>query len=127
MVERTINLHFVPTSLLLLLSKDKCKVMVLHNMKAYGAIRGVPPLILNYGTKMEGCGQLHIPAALSLEGELQFLLNGRGWVVTRAGLDILEQGETSCASQIQPSFSVEHSALVALSGCKVAVALQCNK
>jgi len=64
----------------------------MHGMKAYGTDGGVPPLTLNCGTRVEGSGQLHIPAALSLEGELQFLLNGRGWVVTSAGLDILEQG-----------------------------------
>ena len=77
----------------------------MHGVKAYGSIRGVPPLTLNCGTRMEGNGQLHIPAALSLEGELQFLYNGRGLVVTSAGLDILEQGKTSCTSQTQPQFS----------------------
>lgn len=55
---------------------------------------------------MKGSCQLHIPAALSLEGELQFLLNGRGWVVTSAGLGILEQGKTSCTSQTQPQFFI---------------------
>ena len=88
----------------LLLSKDKHKVMLLHGMKTYGAIRGVPPLILNCGTRKEGSGKLHIPTALFLEGELQFLLNGRGWVVARAGLDILGHCKTSCVSQTQPQF-----------------------
>jgi len=94
----------VCTSFLLLLSKDKHEVIFLHGMKGYRASRGLPPLILNSGTRMEGSGLLHIPASLSLEGELQFLLYGRGWVVTRAGLDILEQGKTSCTSQTQPQF-----------------------
>jgi hypothetical protein len=58
----------VYSSFLLLLSKDKHKVMLLHGMKVHGAIRGVPPLILNCGTRKEGSDKLHIPAALSLEG-----------------------------------------------------------
>lgn len=94
----------VCSSFLLLLSKDKHKVMLLHGVKVYGAIRGVPPLIRNCGTRKKGSDKLHMPAALSLEGELQFLLNGRVWVVARAGLDIVEQGKSSCTSQTQHQF-----------------------
>ena len=81
-----------------------CCWLKMRGMKAYGAVRGVPPPTPNCGSRMEESGQLHIPAALSLEGEQQFLLNERGWVVTSTGLDILELAKTSCTSQTQPQF-----------------------
>jgi hypothetical protein len=49
----TLNFSFM------LLGKVGGKFVPLYNMNAYGARRGIAPLIINCNTKMEICGWLH--------------------------------------------------------------------
>jgi hypothetical protein len=71
-------------------NKKKNTVVPIHDTQALGGSGGVPPLILNLGTKWGWVVDL-TPRPLYQRGKSSRSLPDRSWVGPKAGLDVLEK------------------------------------